>query len=100
MCLLALPSLDATPMPTQSLLVKVGRQFKAVPALVRSLTNHPAIDEAYLSYAGSLGNGNVAEMLIRLAIDLTKQSALGALSVYEASKKEHVQSPEITGQAA
>lgn len=100
MCLLAIPSLDVTPMPTQSLLVKASRQIKALPALVRSLTNNPAIDAAYLSYAGSLGNGSVAEILIRLTMDLTKQSVVGALSIYEASKKKHMQLPEITGQAA
>ena len=100
MCLLATLALDATPVPTPSLLVKAGRRLKAMPNLLRGLTDNSAIDEVYLCYADSLGNGNVAEIAIRLTMDLMKQSVLRALSIYDASKNAHVQSPETTGQAA
>lgn len=82
-------------MPTQSLLVKASRQVKAMRNLLRGLTDQPAIHEVYLSYADSLGNSNVAEILVRLTMDLTKQCVVGAHSIYEASKKKQL--PQITG---
>lgn len=84
----AIPATEVTQLGRKSLLTLVGRQVKAVPQLVKGVSKCPAIYETYLNYAAALGQGDINEILLRVAMSVVKKS-------YRQAIDKHRQRPAV-----